>query len=107
MYELHELVRKYYPEVKIPSDSFDIVLETAAQELSHYFSILADEEQKNDLLVPDAEAVFDYVASYSAEAKKVIQKDKEQFLNRVRKEMDKDGLYHIHKSTGLFVCAKK
>lgn len=106
MHELHELVRKYYPEIKIPSDSFDIVMENAAQELSGYFTILTDEEQKNDLLVPDAEAVFDYVASYSAEAKKVIQRDKELFLSRVRKGMNEDGLYYIHKSTGMLVCGK-
>lgn len=107
LHELHELLRKYYPEIKIPSDSFDILLENATQELSGYFHVLTNEEQKNDLLVPDAEAVFDYVASYSAEARKIIQKDKGQFLNRVRGEMNADGLYYIHKSTGIVVCGKK
>lgn len=107
LHELHALLRKYYPEIKIPSDSFDILLENAAQELSDYFHVLSAEEQKNDLLVPDAEAVFDYVASYSAEAKKIIQKDKSQFLNRVRAEMNADGLYYIHKSTGVLLCGKK
>ena len=31
-WELHEFTRKYYPEIKIPSDSFDIWLETAQEE---------------------------------------------------------------------------
>lgn len=107
LHELHALLRRYYPEIKIPSDSFDILLENATQELSGYFNVLTNEEQENDLLVPDAEAVFDYVASYSAEAKKIIQKDKNQFLNRVRGEMNADGFYYIHKSTGVVLCGKK
>lgn len=104
--ELHKFVRDYYPEISIPSESFDIWLENAAQELEKNFTVLETKEQKNDLLVPEAEAIFDYVASYSAQAREILEKDRELFLSRVRKEMNQEGLFYIHKSTGLVIYKK-
>ena len=106
LFELHELLQKYYPEIAIPSASFDIWLEDAAQELSRFFTVLETGEQENDLLVPDAEPVLDYVSSYSAEAREIIHKDREHFLSLVRVEMNEDGLFYIHKSTGMVTCGK-
>lgn len=105
--ELHEFIHNYYPEIAIPSDSFDILLENAERELKENFTVLKTREQQNDLLVPEAEAVFDYVASYSDHAREILEKDRELFLSRVRKEMNQDGLFYIHKSTGLVICKKK
>ncbi len=105
--QLHELVRKFYPEIAIPSNTFDIFLETAAQELCSDFTVLETAEQENDLLVPDAEAVFDYVASYSAKAREILEKNHELFIERVRGQMNEEGLFFIHKSTGLLICQKK
>lgn len=102
--EMHELVRKYYPDIKIPSSSFDIWLETAREELSGFFDVLEVEEHENDLLVPEAEMVLDYVASYSAQAKEIVAEDRERFLALVRERMTADGCMYIHKSTGLAVC---
>lgn len=106
LFELHELLRMYYPEIEIPSASFDIWLENAAQELCRYFTITESEEQKNDLLVPDEELVFNYVSSYSAQAKETISRDKELFLSRVRSERNEEGYFYIHKSTGIVICRK-
>lgn len=104
--EIHELVRRIYPEIKIPSESFDIFLETAEEELEQFFSGIERWEQDNDLLVPNAELVYDYVASYSKEAAEILQKDRTNFLKQIEKEKNSDGLFYIHKSTGVFVCHK-
>ncbi|MDE7325904.1 MAG: MerR family transcriptional regulator [Lachnospiraceae bacterium] len=106
LFELHKLIYEHYPQIKIPSDSFDIFLENAGQELCQYFTVIETEEQKNDLLVPDEQAVLNYVASYSDEIKEIITKDREQFLSYVRGKMNQDGLFYIHKSTGLVICNK-
>lgn len=106
LFELHELLRMYYPEITVPSDSFDILLENAPQELRRYFTVMESEEQKNDLLVPDEALVFNYVSSYSAQAKEIISRDKERFLGLVRSEMNEDGFFYIHKSTGIISCRK-
>ncbi len=105
--ELHEFVQEYYPQIKILSSGFDLWLETAAEELSTYFKVLETEEQKNDLLVPEAELVFEYVSSYSEHAKELISKDKSLFLKRVREKMDERGNMYIHKATGLVICEKR
>ena len=104
--ELHEFLREYYPEIVIPSASFNLWLENAAEELSDYFKVTLAQEQDNDLLVLEEELVYAYVSSYSAEASELISRDKELFLERVRSRMDVEGCMYIHKSTGMIVCEK-
>lgn len=104
MRELHDFVAEYYPKIKFPSGGFDIWLETAKDELNRFFCVQSVEEHKNDLYVPDEELIFNYVASYSDEAKELISRDKEAFYERVHSKMDEDGNMFIHKSTGLIVC---
>ncbi len=106
MEELHTLVREYYPDIRIPSDSFDIWLETVREELSGFFDVLEVEEHENDLLVPQARLVLDYAASYSAQAKEIVTADRERFLKRAEERMTTDGCMYIHKSTGLAICRK-
>lgn len=70
--ELHQLLKRFYPQIAIPSESFDISLETAEAELQQYFSGIEWWEQNNDLLVPDSELVYNYVVSYSKEAAGIV-----------------------------------
>ncbi len=104
MRELHEFVTEFYPGIKFPSGGFDLWLETARDELKDYFEVVSVEEHKNDLYVPDEELIFNYVASYSQEAKDRISRDKEAFFDRVRFKMNEDGNMYIHKSTGVVIC---
>lgn len=105
--ELHQLIKSLYPNIKIPSESFDIFLETAEEELRQFFSKITWWEQNNNLLVPDAELVYDYIASYSKETADILQKDKTNFLKQVEAKKNPDGLLYIHKSTGVVVCQKE
>ena len=104
MRELHDFVTEFYPSVKFPSGGFDIWLETAKDELESFFNVLSVEEHKNDLYVPDEELIFNYVGSYSKEAKDLISRDKETFIRRVQSKMNEDGVMYIHKSTGVVIC---
>lgn len=105
-WELNDMLRKYDQAIRIPSDSFNLWLETARQELEPYFNVLSVEEQENDLLVPDEELIYDYASSYSQEIKKILDRDKERFLKQIRGKMDKDGCMYIQKSTGIVICQK-
>ncbi len=107
MRELHEFVNEFYPEVKLLSEGFDIWLETARKELESFFNVISVEEHENDLLVPDVELIFNYVASFSEEARQLISRDKEAFFERVHAKMDEDGYMYIHKSTGVVICEMK
>lgn len=58
------------------------------------------------MLVPDAELIFDYISSYSKQARELISADKKRFLSYVKAEMNADGYMYIHKSTGIAICKK-
>ena len=104
MKELHDFVTEFYPSIKFPSGGFDIWLETAKAELESFFNVLSVEEHKNDLYVPDEELIFNYVGSYSKEAKELISRDRDTFFKRVQSKMNDDGTMFIHKSTGVVIC---
>ncbi len=105
--ELHDFLAEYYPGIRFPSGSFDLWLETAKDELEDYFNVVSVEEHKNDLYVPDEQLIFNYIASYSKEAREQINQDKETFFDRVRSKMNEDGNMYIHKSTGVVICEMK
>ena len=52
----------------------------------------------------EADMLIDYVASYSEEADKLVNSDKESFYKHVQSKMDEDGYFFIHKSTGVVMC---
>lgn len=104
--ELHDFIREYYPEIEIPSSSFEIWLENVREEIQDYFTVLQVEEHENNLLVPDERLIFNYVSSYSKHAEEVTSCDKESFLKRVQSKMNAEGCFYIHKSTGIVVCEK-
>lgn len=106
-WELHELLKRFYPQIAIPSESFDILLESAEEELRQYFSGIEWWEQDNDLLVPDSELVYNYVASYSKEAAEILRKDQANFMKRIEKEKNPEGFLYIHKATGVVVCRRE
>lgn len=105
--ELHQLLKRFYPQIAIPSESFDILLESAEEELQQYFSGIEWWEQDNDLLVPDSELVYNYVASYSKEAAEILKKDRTNFMKRIEKEKNPEGFLYIHKATGVVVCRRE
>lgn len=105
--ELHQLLKRFYPQIAIPSESFDILLESAEEELQQYFSGIEWWEQDNDLLVPDSELVYNYVASYSKEAAEILKKDRANFMKRIEKEKNPEGFLYIHKATGVVVCRRE
>ena len=85
---------------------FDILLETASDELKDFFKVNSVEEHENDLLVPDEEVVFNYVSSFSEEAAETLNAHREMFLQAIRDEMNDNGDMFIHKSTGIVMCTK-
>lgn len=104
--ELLQLTQKHFPQIKFITGGFDIMLETAENELKEFFKVNSVEEHKNDLLVPDEEVIFNYVSSFSEEAVETLNAHREMFLQAIRNEMNDNGDMFIHKSTGIVICTK-
>lgn len=104
--ELHQFLKKFDSRLDIPSDFFDIYLETAQDELQEYFTGIQWWEQDNNLLVPDTELILQYVSSYSKENAARLEEEKERFCTMVEKQKNADGFFFIHKATGLLICKK-
>lgn len=103
MKEINEIAKSQEEEIVFSAAQFDILLENANQELKQFFQVLSVEEQENDLQIPDATVVLDYISSFSDQAKRQVAMNREQLLDAVERRM-KDGYLFVHKSTGIVIC---
>lgn len=104
--ELHELIKVFNSHIQIPKDSLttSFQLENAREQLIKYFSSVDRVDHDSDLLVDQAEPVYQYVYSYPGNAAEILGKSKSQFIRMVNEVIEKEGAFYIHKSTGMFIC---
>lgn len=101
--ELFSLVRGFDDEIDMASwmtENFE--LETGGEQLKQVFSKVISEEQQNDLLVPDPQAVFDYVESWPGNAKERLKGRENAFFKYLQCRISEEMPYFIHKSAGAF-----
>ena len=72
--------------------------------LKKYFKSVTREIQDNDLLVDDADAIYNYVYSYPGNAPYVLDHRGDEFRQMLQERINKEGAIYIHKSTGMFMC---
>lgn len=108
MRELFTLVKEFDSSVSIPNwMSADFELENGGKQLEQIFPIVMVEEQENDLLVPNPQAIYDYVESLPGNAKERLGSKKEEWLTYIKSKVSEKNPYFIHKSTGAFRAFKK
>lgn len=109
MRELHELVREFDERIEVPLTSFTtgFHLENGEAQLKKFFSRVKRMEQDNDLLVDNADAIYDYVYSYPGNAPCILDRRGEEFRRMLQEKIDREGSIFIHKSTGMFVCGRQ
>lgn len=101
--ELHELAQEFDERINIPrwsTDSFK--LENGGEQLQKVFSQVSMEEQENDLLVPDADALYYYVESWPGNAKGILAERGAEFRKFLEKRVSPETPFFCHKSTGAF-----
>lgn len=108
MEELREMVKEFDPRIETPFEKITegFRLENALPQLRLFFSSVERADQENDLIVDDANAIYEYVYSYPGNAPCILDQRGEQFLDLLRQRMEKEGAIYIHKSTGMFCCRK-
>lgn len=108
MRELHELVSAFDTRIEMPSINFTVgfQLENAKPQLHKFFSKVERFDQDNDLVVDDADVIYDYVYSYPGNAPFILSQRGDEFRKMLQDKLEKEGAIFIHKSTGMFVCSK-
>lgn len=106
MQELHGFVERFDAKIEMPFQrvSCGFRLENGREQLQTVFDCIECVMCDSDLLVDEAEPVYEYVYSYPGNAGEVIKNRKEEFLRKVEEIIERDGAFYIHKSTGMFRC---
>ena len=103
MKELHELVQEFDARIKMPkwlTKSF--TLENGGEQLQKIFAKVDVEEHKDDLLVPDVNAIYHYVESCPGGTKDILAECGEEFLSFLKERISPENPFFCHKSTGSF-----
>lgn len=108
MKELHELVSDFDARIELPSIRFSLEfsLENAKKQLQKVFSIIERYDQENDLIVDDADVIYDYIDSYPGNAHFILSQRGNELHEILEAKLEKEGAIFIHKSTGIFICRK-
>lgn len=101
--ELFELAKEFDVRIDVlqwATGSFK--LENGGEQLQKVFPRVTVEEQLNDLLVPDPDAVYHYVESWMGNAKSILAERGEEFQKFLEKRISPEKPFFCHKSTGAF-----
>lgn len=108
MRELHELVESFDPRIEIPISRLTVNfhLENGEAQLRRHFAHVERQDQDNDLIVDDPQAIYDYIYSYPGNAPLILEQRGQELLSALQDKLEKEGAMFIHKSTGMFICHK-
>ena len=106
MKELDELVSDFDARIEKPVFTNEFRLENAVPQLQLAFSEIKRLDHENDLIVDEADVIYDYIDSYPGNAHFVLSQRGEELRGMILDKLEKEGAIFIHKSTGMFVCRK-
>ncbi|MDE5866251.1 MAG: MerR family transcriptional regulator [Lachnospiraceae bacterium] len=108
MQELHQMVIAFDPRIDMPFRNLtgDFHLENATPQLTRHFAHVERQDQDNDLIVDDAQAIYDYIYSFPGNASLILEQRGQEMFKMIKDKLDREGAMFIHKSTGMFICRK-
>lgn len=106
--EMHDIVAAFDSRIDMPFRNLtkSFRLENGREQLEKVFGAVNRKDYANDLLVDDAKAIYNYVASYPGNAAYVLEQRGEEFMELLENKIKTDGAIFIHGSTGIFICMK-
>lgn len=108
MGELFTLIKEFDDSIEMPNwISVGFELENGREQLEKVFSEVCVEEHKNDLLVPEPQAIFDYLDSLPGNIKEILKEKRGACLRYLKSKISEENPYFIHKSTGAFKAYKR
>lgn len=108
MQEIYELIKEFDKRIETPDwISAGFELENGKEQLEKIFSVVHMEEMENNLLVPNPQAVFDYIQSLPGNIKETLKSKEKECLDFLKSKISEETPFFIHKSTGAFRAYKK
>lgn len=107
MKEIFDLIQEYDKSAEIPvwmSEGFN--LENGEKQLKSYFSRIQVMLHDNNLLVPEPNAVFDYLESLPGNIHQIVLKDEQKIKKYLKEKISEDNPFFIKKAAGVFIAAK-
>ena len=108
MKELDELILKYDKNIDLSlcnvAKSFG--LENGEEQLKESFSVVDRKIHDNNLIVDNAQVIYNYAHSMLGSVPEVLEKSGDRFKDIIDEIIDRDGAMFIQKSTGMFTCKK-
>lgn len=109
MQELHQMVTAFDPRIEMPFQKLtgNFHLENAAPQLAKHFAHVERQDQDNDLIVDDPQAIYDYIYSFPGNASLILEQKGEEMMAMIQDKLSHEGAMFIHKSTGMFICTNR
>lgn len=107
MKEIFDLIQEFAPQAEVPywmSQGFS--LENGAEQIMPHFSKVKVLKHDNNLLVPDVDAIFNYLASLPGNVNSIVIKNKQRLKEYLKKKISEDHPYFIQKATGVIIACK-
>lgn len=107
MAELNDMIAEFSGESYPFSDLLnEFTLESGSDFLHSVFSRVEKKEHEDNLIVDNAEVIYDYAYSYPENIKAILDKHGNEFMDIIRTKIEKEGAMFISKSQGMFICGK-
>lgn len=107
MKELFDLIQEFAPQAEVPDwMSQGFCLENGEEQIMPHFSKVEVWKHDNNLLVPDVNAIFDYLASLPGNINSIVIKNEQRLKEYLKKKISEDQPYFIQKATGVVIACK-
>lgn len=104
MKEIFDLIQGFAPEAEVPSwMSQGFSLENGEEQILPYFSKVEVLKHDNNLLVPDVDAIFNYLASLPGNINTIVVKNEHRLKEYLKKKILEEHPYFIQKATGVII----
>lgn len=107
MKEIFDLIQEFAPQAEVPywmSQGFS--LENGVEQVMPHFSKVEVWKHDNNLLVPDVNAIFNYLVSLPGNINPIVIKDEQRFKEYLKKKISENHPYLIQKATGVIIACK-
>ena len=104
MKEIFDLIQGFAPEAEVPSwMSQGFSLENGEEQILPYFSKVKVLKHDNNLLVPDVDVIFNYLASLPGNINTIVVKNEHRLKEYLKKKISEEHPYFIQKATGVII----